>query len=170
MRTNRAGPTHPRARVGILQTSPPGPTHNPQTGHAELASVPTATDAPPEAWRNERGVLLQSGPHPRAPGCSRPSVPGLSTCPVRVKSLGSTTSEALKQNLPARLVPYGPPRRRLRVSEGHARRPPTGPPLAASSASRKQTATALPRLRRDLRGSPAATARTWARDSEESGG
>lgn len=52
----------------------------------------------------------------------------------------------------ARLAPDRPLRRRRENSEGHTRRPPTGPPLAATPASRRRTATALPRLGRDLRG------------------
>ncbi|XP_035300130.1 basic salivary proline-rich protein 2-like [Cricetulus griseus] len=66
--------------------------------------------------------------------------------------LGSSAPDALKQDLLDRLAPYGPLRRRRGDSESHARRPPTGPPRAVTGASRRRTATALPRLGRDRRG------------------
>lgn len=73
--TVRGGPTHSRARVGFSRP-PFGPTHNPQTGHAELASVPTSTDAPLEAWGNDPGVLLHPEPHPRAQAAVDPRCGG----------------------------------------------------------------------------------------------
>ncbi|KAM7336931.1 hypothetical protein ACRRTK_003050 [Alexandromys fortis] len=102
----------------------------------------------------EGGLRGKLEPHPRPQAAADPRRRGAAPAQAeasRSPSQPQTPRNRISRPVSPRPIPLG---RHCGDSEGHARRPPTGPPVAATPASRRAAATALPRFGRDLRGLP----------------